>query len=416
MDILLVGSRGREHALALALKQDGRVNDIFCIPGNGGLAGIAHCVKFNVTDVDKIVEFLDDNPNIKLTIISPDEALTVGLADTLNAKGHIAFGASSKAAVMESSKKFCRDLCAKYDIPSPSYKIFDDYNKAKNYVKNHKYPLVVKTNGRTAGKGIMFCRNEKEAQNAMYDVMIAELFGNAGKVIDIEEFIEGQIFTVMTFVDGKTVLPMKAVTCYKRVFDNDMGLSTAGMGASTPVEFYTEELQQIAMDTIFRPIMNALNAEDRELRGALAFNMILTPANELKVVDFTIRFCDAESQVIIPLLKTPILDIVQATIDQTLDTIHLEWENANAVCVIMTSGGYPLEYTKNLKISIADLDDTVKLFHAGTKFVDGELRTSGGRVMGLCSIGASKEECVENIYRNITQITYDGAHYRTDIS
>lgn len=415
MDILLVGSRGREHALALALKQDERVDKIYCIPGNGGLNSIAECVKMSVTDIDGILQFLNNHPNIKLTIISPDESLAAGLTDKLNANGHKAFGASSKAAFMESSKKFCRDLCAKYNIPSPKYKIFDDYTKAKRYVKNHKYPLVVKTNGRTAGKGIMFCRNEKEAQNAMYDVMIAELFGSAGRVIDIEEYIEGEIFTVMTFIDGKTVLPMKAVTCYKRVFDNDMGMSTAGMGASTPVDFYTEELQNVAMDTIFVPIMNALNAEGREFRGSLAFTLILTPNNELKVVDFTIRFCDAESQVIIPLLKTPILDIIEATVEQKLDTIKLEWENANGVCIIMTSGGYPLEYTKNMKINIGQLDDSVMLFHAGTKYVDGELRTSGGRVMGLCSIGETKQECVDNLYSNITKITYDGIHYRKDI-
>lgn len=415
MDILLVGSRGREHALALALKQDARVDNIYCIPGNGGLASIAKCIKLNVTDIDDILDFLNNNPSIELTIISPDEALAAGLSDVLNANGHRAFGASSKASFMESSKKFCRDLCAKYNIPAPKYKIFDDYNRAKRYIKEHKFPLVVKTNGRTAGKGIMFCRNEKEAQNAMYDVMIAELFGDAGKMVDIEEYIDGQIFTVMTFVDGKTVLPMKAVTCYKRVFDNDMGMSTAGMGASTPVDFYTEELQNVAMDTIFMPVMNALNAEGREYKGALAFNLILTQDNELKVVDFTVRFCDAESQVIIPLLKTPILDIINATIDKRLDTIKLEWENANAVCVIMTSNGYPLEYNKNLKINIGELDDSVFLYHAGTRLSDGELRTSGGRVMGLCSIGATKEECVNNIYNNLPKISYDGIHYRKDI-
>jgi phosphoribosylamine--glycine ligase len=415
MDILLIGSRGREHALALALKNDARVDNIFCIPGNGGLAGIAHCVKMSVTDSQSILEFLDSNPNIKLTIVSPDEALANGLVDILQSKGHRAFGASLLSSVMESNKSYSRDLCKKYDIPAPQYKIFNDYNKAKKYIKTQNYPLVIKTNGRTAGKGIMFCRNEREAENAMYDVMIAELFGDAGKIIDIEEFIPGEIFTVMTFCDGKTIVPMKAVKCYKRVFDKNMGMSTAGMGAVTPVPEYTEEVAQKALDQIFKPTMNALNSEGREFRGVIAFNLILTEDNNLKVVDFTVRFCDAESQVIIPLLKTPILDIFDAIIDQKLDQVEIKWQDSTAVCVVMISGGYPLDYNKNIKINIGDLDEDVQLFHAGTKIVDGEFRTSGGRVMGLCSIGASTVECAEKIYKNIAKISFDGMTYRKDI-
>lgn len=416
MDILLIGSRGREHALALALKKDERVDNIFCIPGNGGLAGIAHCVKMSIDDHDSILEFLDSNPNIKLTVISPDEALAKGLSDKLISKGHLAFGASAKAAVMESNKALSRELCSKYDIPSPSYKVFDDYNKAKRYIAKHPFPLVIKTNGRTAGKGVMFCRNLKEAENAMYDIMVAEMFGDAGKTIVIEEFIPGKIFTLMTFCDGKTILPMKAVNCYKRVFDNDMGMSTAGMGAVTPAKEYTEEVAKKAYDTIFVPTMNALNEEGRLFKGVIAFNLILTENEDIKVVDFTVRLCDAESQVIIPLLETPILDIIYAVINQQLDQVELLWKNETAVCVVMTSGGYPLEYNKNIKITIGELDNGVKLYHAGTKLVDGELRTSGGRVMSLCSMGESKEECAKNIYKNITQISFDGMHYRKDIA
>lgn len=416
MDILLIGSRGREHALASALKKDGRVDNIFCIPGNGGLAGIAHCVKMSINDHESILEFLDSNPNIKLTVVSPDEALAKGLVDKLMEKGHLAFGASALAAVMESNKAYSRDLCSKYNIPSPNYKVFDDYSKAKKYINTQPYPLVIKTNGRTAGKGIMFCRNLKEAENAMYDIMVAEMFGDAGKSIVIEEYIPGKIFTVMTFCDGKTILPMKAVNCYKRVFDNDMGMSTAGMGAVTPVKEYTEEIEKLAMETIFKPTMNALNQEGRPFIGVIAYNLILTEEQELKVVDFTVRLCDAESQVIIPLLETPILDIFYAVIYQHLNEIELTWKNETAVCVVMTSGGYPLDYNKNFKINIGEIDSDVKLYHAGTKLIDGELRTSGGRVMGLCSMGSSKEECAEKIYKNISQISFDGMHYRKDIA
>ncbi len=416
MDILLIGSRGREHAMALALKKDPRVNNIFCIPGNGGLAGIAHCVKMNIDDHDSILEFLDANPNIKLTVVSPDEALAKGLSDKLNAKGHRTFGPSAMGAVMEVNKSYSRMLCEKYGIPAPKYKVFTDYSRAKQFIMTQQYPLVIKTNGRTAGKGIMFCRNVKEAENAMYDIMVAEMFGDAGKTIVIEEYIPGDILTVMTFCDGKTILPMRAVRCYKRVFDNDMGMSTAGMGASTPVEVYTEEIAQKAMETIFEPVKNALNAEGRTFKGVLGFNLILTEEQELKVVDFTVRLCDAESQVIIPLLETPVLDIFDAVIDERLEEIELKWRDDTAVCVVMTSGGYPLEYNKNLRITIGELDSDVQLYHAGTRLVDGELRTSGGRVMGLCALGSSKEECARRIYKNITQISFDAMHYRKDIA
>jgi len=242
------------------------------------------------------------------------------------------------------------------------------------------------------------------------------MFGDAGKSIVVEEYIPGKIFTVMTFCDGNTILPMKAVNSYKRVFDNDMGMSTAGMGAVAPADEYTEEIEKMAMERIFIPTMNALNQEGRTFKGVLSFHLILTEEQELKVVDFTVRLCDAESQVIIPLLETPIFDILCAVIHQQLNEIELSWKDGTAVCVIMTSGGYPLEYSKNFKINIGEIDDDVMLYHAGTKLTDGELRTSGGRVMGICSLGADKQECADKIYENITKISFEGMHYRKDIA
>lgn len=415
MDVLLIGSRGREHAIATALKQDERVDNIFCIPGNGGLAGIATCIKMDVTDKEGIGEFLDANPNIKLTVVSPDESLAGGLVNYLSAKGHRVFGPEAAPSEMESSKAFCRRLCEKYNIPAPEYKIFDSYEKAKKYTSTHAFPLVVKTDGRTAGKGIYFCRNQREAENALYDVMIAELFGDAGKVVDIEEFLEGQNVIVMTFTDGKTVLPLPAVKAYKRVYDNDLGMSTAGMGAYIPAENYTPEIAERAYKEIFLPTVEALNSEGIPFKGALSFSLILTPDGP-KAADFTVRLCDVESQVAVPLLETPLLDIFNAVIDGKLDKIQLKWANKTAVCVVLTSGGYPLEYVKNIKINQGETDDTVRIFHAGTKLIDNELRTSGGRVMGVFSMGESKAECAENVYRNIAKISFDGMHYRKDIA
>lgn len=415
MDVLLIGSRGREHAMALALKKDSRINNLYCIPGNGGLARIATCINMPVTDFDSILEFLDDNPNIELTIVSPDESLAGGLVDLLNSRGHRAFGPSSGAAKLESDKSFMRYICDKYNIPAPQYKIFSDYQKAKKYASKLDFPIVVKTNGRTAGKGVVFCKNIREAENALYDIMIAELFGDAGKSVDIEEFLVGPNVVVMTFTDGKTVIPLPAVKAYKRVYDNDLGLSTAGMGAYIPAEVYTEEIAQRAYSEIFVPMVAALNAEGKPFKGVLAYSLILTEEGP-KVADMVVRFCDVESQVCIPLMETPLLDVIDAIIDERLDEEEVIFLNKAAVCVVLTSGGYPLEYNKYIKIDIGNIDSNVTVFHAGTKLIDNELRTAGGRVMGVFSMGETKEECARAVYSNISKISYDGIHYRKDIA
>jgi phosphoribosylamine--glycine ligase len=414
MDVLIIGSRGREHALALELKKDKRVGCIYCIPGNGGLSGIAECLKIDIFDFRGILDFLNANPSIGLTIVSPDEVLSKGLVDFLTENGHKAFGCSGICAKLETSKEYANGLCAKYGIPSPSYKIFGDYLQAKQYMKSRTFPIVVKTNGRTGGKGVMFCRNQKDAENAMYDMMVAKLFGSAGDKIDIEEFVSGSNVIVMVFTDGKTVVPLPAVENYKRVYDGNLGMSTAGMGASMPAAAYTPEVAQEAYEKIFAPTVRALGAEGNPYRGVLGFNLIITE-HGVKVVDFVSRFCDVESQVIIPQFETPILDAIEATIDGTLDKHEIKMRNRSAVCVVATSGGYPLDYNKNLKINIDAIDDSVMLFHAGTKLVDGELRTSGGRVIGVASIGETKQECAANVYRNIDKIAFDGMHYRKDI-
>ncbi len=415
MDILLIGSRGREHALALALKKDPRVGKIFCVPGNGGLEKIAVCIQESVTDFEAIERILNENKEIGLTIVGPDETLAGGLYEYLTERGHRVFGPCAAGAKMETDKSFCHKLCSDFNIPAPKYKIFDDYGKAKDYAAKQKYPIVVKTNGRTAGKGIFISKNYIEAANSLYDIMIAEMFGSAGKAVDVEEFLDGKNVVVMTLTDGENVVQLPAVRAYKRSFDRDLGMNTAGMGAYLPAEEYTEAIADRAMKEIFEPTVKALKESGIIYKGVLAYSLILTEDGP-KVVDFIVRFCDVESQVVVPMLKTPILDVMNAVVDGKLNEINLDYEDGTAVCVVLTSGGYPLEYVKNVKINIGELDDTVTLFHAGTKLSDGELRTSGGRVMGVFSSGINKTECVNNVYKNIAKINYDGMHFRKDIA
>ena len=414
MDVLLIGSRGREHALALAFKRDERVENIYCIPGNGGLSKIAKCVKIDIFNFEKIAQFLDEHPNIGLTVVSPDELLSNGIIEFLGGKGHRAFGCNAMGAKMEASKEFANGICKKYGIPAPSYSIFSDYYKAKKFMQKQSFPIVVKTEGRTAGKGIMFCRNQREAENAMYDMMVAKLFGNAGNKIDVEEYVNGINLIVMVLTDGETVIPLPAIENYKRVYDGNLGMSTAGMGASMPSEIYTQEIEQECYEKIFLPTVKALKEEGCVYKGVLGFSIIITDTG-VKAVDFVSRFCDVEGQLIISQFVTPILDIMNAIIDGKLSEINVELKNHSGVCVVATSGGYPLEYNKNIKINVGETDDTVSVFHSGTKEVDGELRTSAGRVISVASFGETKEQCALNVYRNISNITFDGMHYRKDI-
>lgn len=415
MDVLLIGSRGREHALALALKKDERVNNIFCIPGNGGLAGIATCIKMDIFDFEAIAEFLDANPSIKLTVVNPDELLSKGLVEFLTRRGHRTFGCDIIGANLEGCKSFANDFCHKYGIPAPSYRIFEDYPSAKKYVQRQTFPLVIKTDGRTAGKGILFCKNQRDAENALYDIMVARLFGDAGKKVDVEEFISGTNIIVSVITDGETVIPLPAVENYKRVYDGNLGMSTAGMGASMPAAVYTEEVARKAYDEIFLPTIESLRKEGCVYKGWLCFSLIVKDDGRVFVVDFVSRPCDVESQLLIPQIETPLIDVFNAVIDGKLADVNLHINKRCGVCVVATSGGYPLDYNKNVKITLGDIDDTVSVFHAGTKIVDGELKTSGGRVLAVVGFGETKKECVENVYSNIAKISFDGMHYRKDI-
>lgn len=414
MDILIIGSGGREHALAYTLSKSDKVDKIYCLPGNGGISEIAECVKINVMEFDKIVEFLQQNPSIGLTVVAPDDPLSAGLVDILEENGFRAFGPSKAAAIIEGSKAFSKDLMKKYNIPTAGYEVFDNYEKAREFIKNQEYPLVVKADGLALGKGVIICNNIKEAENAVYDIMVTERFGKAGTKIVIEEFIVGKEVSILAFCDGKTIKPMISSQDHKRVFDGDKGLNTGGMGAFSPSKIYTDEIAAKVYNEVFMPTMNAMNNEGRKFKGVIYFGLIMNEKG-IYVLEYNARFGDPETQVVLPLLETDLFDIMQAIIDEKLEEIEIKWLNKSAVCVMLASGGYPLEYQKGYKINIGKLDDEVILFHSGTKRNDNDFRTAGGRVLGVTALGDSVEEARKIVYKNINKISFEGMHYRKDI-
>lgn len=414
MDIAIIGSGGREHALAYTLKKSKKVDKIFCLPGNGGISEIAECVKIGVLEFDKIIEFLKDHPSIGLTVVAPDDPLAKGLVDKLNENGFRAFGPSAKAAYIEASKIFSKNLMIKYNIPTAKYAVFIDFHEAMEYVREQNYPIVIKADGLALGKGVIICNKIKDAENAVYDLMVAERFGQAGKKIIVEEFLEGKEVSILAFCDGKTIVPMLSSQDHKRVYDDDKGLNTGGMGAFSPSKEYTKEASISVYNKIIIPTMKALNDEDREFRGVIYFGLIFTDEG-VKVLEYNARFGDPETQVVLPLLETDLYDIMNAVIDQKLDKIKIKWKNESAICVILTSGGYPLEYQNGIKIHIGDLEKGITLFHAGTKKADGDLRTSGGRVIGVTTVASTLEEARKKVYDNIQKIHFEGMHYRKDI-
>ncbi|HHU43554.1 MAG: phosphoribosylamine--glycine ligase [Bacillota bacterium] len=414
MDILLIGKGGREHAIAWALKKSPKVNKIYCLPGNGGIEEIAECEKIGVMDFNRILKFLQEHPDIGLTVVAPDDPLAEGLVDILEENGYRAFGPNKAAAHIEASKSFAKNLMKKYNIPTPKFEVFDDYHEAIEYVRNQTYPIVVKADGLALGKGVIICNKIQDAENAVYDIMVAERFGKAGKTIVVEEFIEGKEVSILTFCDGKTIKPMVSSQDHKRVFDDDKGLNTGGMGAFSPSPVYTPQIADKVYNEIILPTMNAMNQEGRPFKGVLYFGLIMNEEG-VKVLEYNARFGDPETQVVLPLLETDLFDIMQAVIDQKLDQIKIKWQNKSSVCIILTSGGYPLEYQSGYKINIGDVEDDILLFHAGTKKKDGDLRTAGGRVLGVTAVKENLDKAREAVYNNIKKINFEGMHYRKDI-
>ena len=411
MKVLIVGSGGREHAIAWAVSKSAKADKIYCAPGNAGIEEYAECVNIGAMEFDKLVAFAKEK-EIDLTIIGMDDPLVGGVVDVFEARGLRVFGPRKNAAILEGSKAFSKDLMKKYNIPTAVYEIFDDYEKALGYVRAHALPLVLKADGLALGKGVLICRTLSEAEEGLKEIMLDKKFGAAGNKVVVEEFLEGPEVSVLAFTDGKTIVPMATSCDHKRAFDGDEGLNTGGMGTFSPAPFYGEKTAKEVREKIMLPTVAAMNAEGRPFKGVLYFGLMKTK-DGMKVIEYNARFGDPETQVVLPLLKTDLLEIFEAVTDERLSEI--EWEEGACVCVVLASGGYPVKYEKGKEISVGDLEDGVVLCHAGTKRKDGKLVTDGGRVLGVCAKGATIEEARQKAYRNVEKIRFEGMHYRKDI-
>lgn len=417
MKILVVGSGGREHAIIRKLKESPKVDKIYAAPGNGGISRDAECVDINAMDKEKMVEFSKNN-DIDLVFVAPDDPLAAGMVDTLTASGIRAFGPCANAAIIESSKVFSKNLMKKYNIPTAAYEVFNDPHKVMEYIEAQgKYPVVIKADGLALGKGVIIAQNHAEAQDAVKEIMEDKKFGDSGNNVVVEEFLTGPEVSVLAFTDGKTLKPMVSSKDHKRVYDNDEGLNTGGMGTISPNPYYTPEIAEICRKTIFEPTVAAMNSENRTFKGCLYFGLMITPDGP-KVIEYNARFGDPETQVVLPRLKTDFVDIINAVIDGTLDKLDIEWSDEATACVVMASGGYPQAYKKGLVITGLDENGQVSgatVYHAGTKYTDEKFYTNGGRVLGVTAIGKTLDEALDKAYSVVEKISFDGVHYRKDI-
>ncbi len=416
MNILIVGGGGREHTIAWKLSKSPLVDKIYAAPGNGGISEIAECVPIGATDIDGIVKFASEN-KIDLTFVAPDDPLVLGMVDALEAKGLKAFGPRKNAAIIEGSKVFSKQLMKKYGIPTAAYEVFENSEDAIAYIADKECPIVIKAEGLALGKGVIIAQTHEEAETAIHEMMEESKFGEAGKRIVIEEFLTGPEISVLAFTDGKTIKPMVSAQDHKRAYDNDEGLNTGGMGTFSPSRIYTPELAEICMKEVFVPTMEAMNKEGRTFKGVLYFGLMLTK-NGIKVIEYNCRFGDPETQVVLPRLKTDLAEILLAVVDEKLDELEIEWYDNAAVCVVMASGGYPLEYKKGYEISgidDAEKEENITVFHAGTKKDGDKIVTSGGRVIGVTATGKDLDAAIKDAYNAVFKIRFTDAHYRKDI-
>ena len=417
MKILVIGGGGREHAIIRKLKESPKVDKIYCAPGNGGISKDAECVAISAMDLDGAVAFAKDN-QIDLVFVAPDDPLAAGMVDRFEAAGIPAFGPNAAAAQIESSKVFSKNLMKKYHIPTARYEVFSDPKEAVAYIeKNNQFPIVVKADGLALGKGVLIAANLEEAKDAVKKIMEDKAFGASGNQVVVEEFLTGPEVSVLAFTDGKCVKPMVSSKDHKRALDNDQGLNTGGMGTISPNPHYTEEMAQTCMETIFLPTIRAMQAEGRPFKGCLYFGLMLTPDGP-KVIEYNSRFGDPEAQVVLPRMKTDLVDVMQAVIEERLEEQPIEWYDGAAACVVMASGGYPGSYPKGLEITGLDENgqvDGAVVYHAGTKLENGKFYTNGGRVLGITARGATVDEALQKAYAAVEKIHFDGAHYRHDI-
>ena len=415
MDILVVGGGGREHAIIKKLRENPSVNTIYALPGNGGIAADAVCVpEIGAKDIDAIVDFAAAH-HIGFAVVAPDDPLALGCVDRLHAIGIPCFGPDAKAARIESSKVFSKGLMKKYGIPTASYEVFNDPEKALEYLKTAPYPIVIKADGLALGKGVFLPQTFEEAEQAVKSIMEDKIFGKSGDEIVIEEFLTGPEVSVLAFTDGTAIAPMVSSMDHKRIGDGDTGPNTGGMGTVAPNPCYTPEIAKVCMDTIFLPTLAAMRAEGCPFQGCLYFGLMLT-ADGPKVIEYNCRFGDPETQVVLPLLKTDLLTVMQAVENKTLDQLHVEWKDGAAACVILASGGYPVKYEKGKKITVPDtLPENITLYHAGDKLDGKDVVTSGGRVLGVTAVGPTLPDALRDAYAAAEQVDFDGKYMRHDI-
>ncbi len=413
MNILVVGGGGREHAIIKKIKDTSKnISKIYAVPGNGGMQKDATLVDIKATDIEKITDFAVNN-KIDYAIVAPDDPLVLGLVDALSEKGIACFGPNKNAAIIEGSKVFSKNLMKKYNIPTAEYEVFDNPTDALKYLQTAPIPTVIKADGLALGKGVIIANTYSEAVNAVKSIMQDKAFGKSGDKIVIEEFLTGPEVSVLSFTDGKVVIPMISSMDHKRIGDGDVGLNTGGMGTIAPNPYYTDEIAKECMDKIFIPTINAMNSENRTFKGCLYFGLMLTEKGP-KVIEYNCRFGDPETQVVLPLLDGDLLEIMKATTFGTLDKIDVKFKNQCAACVIMASKGYPESYQKGFEISIpTEIEDRV--YVAGAKLEDGKLKTNGGRVLGVTNIAPTLEKALKLSYKDVEKITFDGAYYRKDI-
>ncbi|MCM1114620.1 MAG: phosphoribosylamine--glycine ligase [Clostridium sp.] len=416
MKVLVVGGGGREHALIRKIKESKKVDSIACCPGNGGISYDAECYNVSATDIDGVVN-LAKEIQADFVVVAPDDPLVAGMVDALNEAGFATFGPRANAAIIEGSKVFSKDLMEKYNIPTAEYKVFNKAEDAIAYIKDkNEFPTVIKADGLALGKGVIIPETLEDAVAGVKEIMEDKIFGASGNNIVVEEFLTGPEVSVLAFTDGKCVKPMVSSMDHKRALDGDKGLNTGGMGTVSPNPYYTEDVAQECMEKIFIPTMNAMNKEGRTFKGCLYFGLMITPKGP-KVIEYNCRFGDPETQVVLPRLKTDIMDIFEAINNETLSELDIEWSDDACACVIMASGGYPKSYPKGIEIiglTNGQLDG-VTVYHAGTAIKDEKLVTSGGRVLGVTALGKDLQEALDKSYSAVEKISFDGAHYRKDI-
>ena len=412
MNVLVIGSGGREHAIVKKIKENKTVEKLYALPGNGGMAMDAECVDIGVMDFPKIVDFAVEH-KIDFAVVAPDDPLAGGLVDELNKVGIKCFGPDKKAAIIEASKAFSKDLMKKYGIPTAEYEIFTDMEKALAYLDTCAIPVVIKADGLALGKGVIIALTREEAKSAVVDMMQNSKFGKSGNTVVIEEFLTGPEVSVLSFTDGNVVIPMVSSMDHKHIGDNDTGLNTGGMGTIAPNPYYTEDIAKVCMEKIFVPTVNAMKAEGRTFKGCLYFGLMLTEKGP-KVIEYNCRFGDPETQVVLPLMESDLLTVMQKTADGTLSEDDVKFSSGSAACVVMASKGYPEAYEKGFEITVEnDIDACVYI--AGAKLTDGKLLTSGGRVLGVTATAPTLKQAIEKAYKEKEKVSFSNSYCRSDI-